>query len=765
MAEHLERRGVVSTKSYLFFHCQECQDEKRKPPAAAASQQPQAAPAIAMEWPDEPDDDDDDKDESAEDTHGESSSDEWTANGPAQPKRTKADAGTTAAGIAASTAAGTATTTAAGTAAGMAADAAAGTAAGAAAGGASAGAAASMAAGMALPMASATGTVARPVASVVSAALPMAPLAALPMTPELADEMRRAVEGEHGALVAQLRRYMRLKGMSQSALAELIGTGLNGVSWWLNGSSAHQSAAKKAEIDIKVAVLMGLRAPPPPPPPPPQPPPPPPQLPPSAPSSVSVAPGASAVASAVPLGAPLLPEPRVAATYQARSFTTQLPPGWRVETVVSHGPKATTYKWYHGPKGEKVRTLKLAWELSATCAPQTLAAAPVATGTAPATAPEPAFAPGTCCVISGLVCAAELNGANAIVERYDAVSGRYVLVVDVPGDQRTRRQVSILPARLTLKRPSGELAESEEGSDAKRARLASEGAQLASSSQQSVCSTSLAGAASCLPPASRPIPTVAAAAIAPTCAAATSTVPAATASTSTVPTATAPTAAAQATASIVVPASDPRATAAVAAIPVSALPSAVVSVTALTPSAPSAARPTAAATVFASAVATATNTASATTAAAPAFVPTAVAATAAARTASAMWGGSQPPRQTQPPPQPQPQPPSQPSSQPPSQPPSSQPAHRSAAQVAEKRQREPSQYNLFLQAELMRVKAAHPGIEHKTAFGMAAAAWASSPLNPKTWAARGATDPTLTTSQPPPRASSPEVIEVMGGSE
>ena len=58
-------------------------------------------------------------------------------------------------------------------------------------------------------------------------------------------------------------------------------------------------------------------------------------------------------------------------------------------------------------------------------------------------------------------------------------------------------------------------------------------------------------------------------------------------------------------------------------------------------------------------------------------------------------------------------------------------ATRPSSQPTGKRAREPSSYNVFLKGELSRIKEAHPGIEHKVAFGMAAANWASSPLNAK----------------------------------
>ena len=49
----------------------------------------------------------------------------------------------------------------------------------------------------------------------------------------------------------------------------------------------------------------------------------------------------------------------------------------------------------------------------------------------------------------------------------------------------------------------------------------------------------------------------------------------------------------------------------------------------------------------------------------------------------------------------------------------------------EKAPRAPSAYNVFMKAEIAKVKAADPKLEHKEAFKQAAANWATSKSNPK----------------------------------
>ena len=197
MAALLERRGVQSTKSYLFFHCDECKDEARPLPAHPAGRA-SAAPATGTASSDESEG----GARSEEDDGSSESGDEWIQPAPIlQPKKAKEAAAKEAAA-----------------------------------------------------KATAAKEVEMPTAS-----------------EELGEERRRAMAGERTALVAQLRRYMRLKGLSTSAVAELIDTGKNGMGWYLNGGDTSggvvpQTEAKKADVDAKVAVLLGLRAPSPPPP-------------------------------------------------------------------------------------------------------------------------------------------------------------------------------------------------------------------------------------------------------------------------------------------------------------------------------------------------------------------------------------------------------------------------------------------------------------------------------------------------------------------
>lgn len=49
----------------------------------------------------------------------------------------------------------------------------------------------------------------------------------------------------------------------------------------------------------------------------------------------------------------------------------------------------------------------------------------------------------------------------------------------------------------------------------------------------------------------------------------------------------------------------------------------------------------------------------------------------------------------------------------------------------EKAPRAPSAYNLFMQAEVAKVKKASPNLDHKEAFKEAASHWATSKDNPK----------------------------------
>ena len=56
---------------------------------------------------------------------------------------------------------------------------------------------------------------------------------------------------------------------------------------------------------------------------------------------------------------------------------------------------------------------------------------------------------------------------------------------------------------------------------------------------------------------------------------------------------------------------------------------------------------------------------------------------------------------------------------------------REDAEAPAEASHELSGYQLFLSQEIPRLKAAHPGLEHKAAFAKAAAAWRTSPLNPK----------------------------------
>lgn len=53
------------------------------------------------------------------------------------------------------------------------------------------------------------------------------------------------------------------------------------------------------------------------------------------------------------------------------------------------------------------------------------------------------------------------------------------------------------------------------------------------------------------------------------------------------------------------------------------------------------------------------------------------------------------------------------------------------AEKKEKAPREPSAYNIFMKAEIAKVKKAKPDLEHKLAFKEAASGWATSKQNPK----------------------------------
>mmetsp|Transcript_33205 Transcript_33205/g.55669 ORF Transcript_33205/g.55669 Transcript_33205/m.55669 type:complete len:251 (+) Transcript_33205:280-1032(+) len=49
----------------------------------------------------------------------------------------------------------------------------------------------------------------------------------------------------------------------------------------------------------------------------------------------------------------------------------------------------------------------------------------------------------------------------------------------------------------------------------------------------------------------------------------------------------------------------------------------------------------------------------------------------------------------------------------------------------ERKPRDPSKYNIFVKDEIPRIKLANPGMDHKSAFKLAAANWSLSPSNPR----------------------------------
>ena len=217
LATTLEKRGVASTKSYLFFHCSECVDAGRKPPKpppkpqgtffGAGSQLVSAPSAEASDdGSNDGSEDIDDLDEESSEAEPSSSDDE----GYSPQKKSK----TSKTKMAAQTAAHKPSW--------------------------------------------------KPLESSVycSVAPPVAPPShAVAPSVEEVEERRLATLGDQTALVAQMRKHMRLKGVSSPAAAEQLSCSHSAFSQWLYPSQ-RQGEHAELEIGTRVAVLLGLRAPP-----------------------------------------------------------------------------------------------------------------------------------------------------------------------------------------------------------------------------------------------------------------------------------------------------------------------------------------------------------------------------------------------------------------------------------------------------------------------------------------------------------------------